>query len=373
MASSDPSISVTMLPAAHGDAIWVDYGTGTNRHRILVDAGPASTYRDVRNWLVAQPDSLRSLDLFVVTHIDADHIDGAIILLQEAEELGVTFGDVWFNGWKHLQSDEVVSDSYGPLQGEFLGVLLDRAHVAWNRAFDGNAIVVPDEGPLPTHVLPGDATITLLSPFGRQLRRLRRNWETVVCDAGWTPGNEKAATTRLEARREYTPSARQDSFGWRELATDNAVANGTSIAFILEYGGLSCLFTGDAYASVLVDSLRRFVAEREVDLVRLDLVKLPHHGSRANVDETLLRLLDSHQFLVSTNGAKFRHPDREALELVVATSTRKAPTLVFNYRSETTSIWGTPNRQRALKYRAVYPPPGSDGRGITVDLNGGTT
>ena len=361
-----------MLPAAHGDAIWVDYGRGDDRHRILIDAGPASTYENLKDWLEAQPASARAIDLFVVTHIDADHIDGAIILLKEAPKLGVTFGDVWFDGWKHLQPEDVVSDSYGPLQGEFLGVLLVQANLPWNRAFDGGAVVVPDEGPLPSHTLPGGATLTLLSPLGRQLRRMRRNWETVVCDAGWTPGDEAGAMKRLLLRRDYDAPARQDSFGPANIASDNSIANGTSIAFVLEYGTVACLFTGDAYASVLADGLRRFMKQRHVDVLALDLVKLAHHGSRANVDEDLLRLVDSPRFLVSTNGAKFGHPDADALALVIAASRHETPELVFNYETDATKGWKVPDLQRELNYTAVFPSPNGPVAGITVEMEAGT-
>jgi glyoxylase-like metal-dependent hydrolase (beta-lactamase superfamily II) len=37
----------------------------------------------------------------VVSHIDADHIGGVIELLEDTA-LGVSFGDIWFNGYRHL-------------------------------------------------------------------------------------------------------------------------------------------------------------------------------------------------------------------------------------------------------------------------------
>jgi hypothetical protein len=301
--------------------------------------------------------------VFVVTHIDADHIDGAIILLRELHQLGLSFEDVWFNGWRHLSEDAIQEDVFAPTQGEFLGALIEADQLRWNAAFMADAVVVPDSGPLPRQELAGGASLTLLSPQPRQLRRLRRNWDTVARDAGWSPGDSAAALNRLAARHDYEPPARLDVFGGEEFGVDNSVANGSSIAFVLEYAGIRCLFTGDAVASVLTKGLERLATERGPGEVRFDLVKLPHHGSMANLDERLVELMVADRFLISTNGARYRHPDPEAIELILKRSAVRHPELYFNYDSDTTRSWRDPDRQKG--YRAVYP---SDSQGITVTL-----
>src|SRR4029078_6577515 len=100
----------------------------------------------------------------------------------------------------------------GPEQGEFVQSLINMQGRPWNRAFDGNAVVVPDTGPLPVVTLAEGAKVTLLSPGDRQLRRLRRNWESVVTDAGWTPGDARASLARLEARRAYEPPVHRETY-----------------------------------------------------------------------------------------------------------------------------------------------------------------
>jgi len=224
-------------------------------------------------------------------------------------------------------------------------------------------VVVPDSGPLPRRELAGGASLTLLSPQPRQLRRLRRNWDTVARDAGWSPGDFAAALARLAARQDYEPPARIDVFGGEEHRVDNSVANGSSIAFVLEYAGIRCLFTGDAVAPVLTKGLERLAAEPNTSQRRFDLVKLPHHGSSANLDEHLVELMAADRFLISTNGARYRHPNAEAIELILKHVPN--PQLYFNYDSDTTRDWRDPDRQKDRGYRAVYP---SDGPGITVPL-----
>ena len=78
---------IEMLPAAHGDCLWIEYGSGSAVHRILIDGGPAHAYPALRQRILHLPAGERRFDLLVITHIDADHIEGVIRLLLDAEAL----------------------------------------------------------------------------------------------------------------------------------------------------------------------------------------------------------------------------------------------------------------------------------------------
>jgi Metallo-beta-lactamase superfamily len=359
-------IEVTAIPAGHGDALWIEYGAARDRHRLLIDGGPVSAYRSLQAWIDSLAASHRQVEAMVITHIDADHIDGGVVLLQDLQARGLEVSDLWFNGWRQLEGDPTAEDVFGAIQGEFLGALIERDKLPWNAAFTGGPVVVPESGLLPRKELAGGAVVTLISPQPRQLRRLRRNWDSVVRDAGLTPGDSSEALNRLEARREYEPPARIEVFGGEEFATDNSVANGSSIAFVLEFEGVSCLLTGDATTPVLTDGLQRFWSERGSSARPFDLVKMPHHGSAANVDATLLALMPSKRYLVSTNGARYHHPDRRAIELVLESRQSSPTEIYFNYNVPTTSEWGDAKLQQAKGYSAIYPSPGQSG--ITVSL-----
>ena len=145
---------------------------------------------------------------------------------------------------------------------------------------------------------------------------------------------------------------------------DAAVANGSSIAFVAEYGDRRCAFLGDAHAPTISSSLSRMAKGYAEDRLRLDAVKLAHHGSEANTTTTLLRKIDCHNYLVSTDGSIFGHPDDTALKRVVREA--RPATLFFNYASERTIKWRDPHAQASLNYRAFYPVRAESG--IEVDL-----
>jgi beta-lactamase superfamily II metal-dependent hydrolase len=337
---------IDMLPAGHGDCLVVTYGDPP--HRILIDGGTAPSYdKGLAAYLERHADAPLQFDLVVVTHVDSDHIDGAVVFLQDQQRLGVEFDEIWFNGWPQL------SPGRGPLSGEFLGALLpdDR----WNTQFATQAVVLPGEegegAELPVVSLPGGATLTLLSPTLKALRRLKSDWEKVVEEAGFSPGDEQRSLELLAKRKALQPRAR----GARLYGGDNAVANGSSIAFLLEAGGRSCLLTGDAYAPVLQQALDKLRRQRGVERLAIDAIKLSHHGSEKNVSADLLAAVDCRRYLVSTNGDYFKHPDPETLHLLAKTVGECD--VWFNHDNDIVRRWeGAVEPALAERISAAYQP-----------------
>ncbi|MFG2106485.1 ComEC/Rec2 family competence protein [Micromonospora chersina] len=337
-------LTLHLLPALHGDALVLEYGTPDDPHRVLIDGGPRSTA--TREAISAVLGDAEALDLLVITHIDADHITGILSLL-ERRELPPQIGDVWFNGWEHLPTDKL-----GAKQGERLGELIARRRLPWNAAFGGKAVMVPDGGPLPEITLPGGLTLTLLSPTRAALADLRPVWKKEVEKAGLVPG--KAAE---EARAAPTDRLGDEALDPAALAStpfedDKSEANGASIAFLAEYEGRSLLLTGDANDSVLTAGLRQLAKKRGVPAVKVNALKMPHHGSRYNVSANLFELTECHRFLFSTNGAIYKHPDRVAVARTVAG--RSPRRLEFNYRTMYTQPWESPRLSRLFRYEMVY-------------------
>ena len=56
--------SVEMMEGGHGDALLVEYGTSTRKHRVLIDAGTRFSFDAIRSRLQALP--LGGFELFVV-------------------------------------------------------------------------------------------------------------------------------------------------------------------------------------------------------------------------------------------------------------------------------------------------------------------
>ena len=377
-----------MLPAQHGDSLWIEYGDPRSPRRVLIDGGTPATARVLRQRIEALPPDARRFELLVITHIDADHIGGVVALLADPPP-GLAFGDVWFNGWRHLPPDPV--GSRGAVQGEALGQLIERGRLPWNNAFGGHAVVVPDAGALPRVDLAGGMRLTLLSPTPADLARLRPYWEREVQAAGLVAGHgatAQAAASHADvagqashtggSRRSHAGAGGDHAGHSREVAVhdvgtlataafeqDTAEANGSSIALLVEAEGRRVLLTGDAYPSVLMASLERLFAETGASILPLDALKLSHHGSKGNLSWDFLYRVQCPRFLVSTDGSVFKHPDAESIARVVRFAGRGAA-VYFNYRSAETALWDDPARRAEHGYEAHFPADGQ--AGIRVEL-----
>jgi len=367
-----------MLPAGHGDCLLLEYGNASAHHQVLIDAGPYYSYRSLARRLDTLVRSEPALELFVVTHVDADHIDGAIKVLG-ALRPGDQLRDVWFNGWCHLKpgrrSNSDPKDTLGPPHGEMLSALILERGLPWNHAFNEGAASLEGDGALPTQSLAGDLSLTLLSPGPAELEALDVEWNREVRAIGMEPGSTEDALKLLRSKARYRPP--KDLMGadrpdvevdaTKAFIEDSSKTNLSGIAFLAEYDGKSCLCAADAHPSVLARSLRRLCITRGLSRLKIDAVKLSHHGSSGNTSQELLRLIDCKHFLVSTNGkGGFHHPDREAIARVIKTG-GDGVQLWFNYRSPESCIWDDPwLKRRYYQYGTHYPDEGQQGLVVPI-------
>jgi beta-lactamase superfamily II metal-dependent hydrolase len=363
---------IEMLPAAQGDCLWIEYGDEAKPYRILIDTGTVPTYKRLRERIEQLPERERRFNLFIISHVDGDHIEGAIPLLRD-EALGVEYDDVWFNGWKHIL--KVTDDRLGPVQGEYLSALLEEGEHKWNEAFNnGETAYIPDSGDLPHVTLPGGMKLTLLSPTANELSKLRPVWDREVRKENLAPGDAEDALEHLEGKPKFRPvdvlgeeMVDVPTLAASEFKKDDSQTNGSSIAVLAEYDGRRCIFAADAFAPVLEASIDRLLHERGIERLALDALKVSHHGSQKNTSVELLKKLKCSRYLISTSGSTHHHPDDEALSrIIINASKRERPTFYFNYRSDENEIWESRKMKERYEYRAVYPS--GDDPGLVVVL-----
>jgi hypothetical protein len=345
-----------MLAADFGDCLWLEYGDPADPSRVLIDCGPPTTFPRLKAKVEALPAKDRRFELFVLTHIDNDHIGGTIPFFAD-EKLGVEFGDVWFNGWRHLPQDKL-----GAKQAEIFSTLVRDRKLPWNAAAAGGPLVVGKDD-LPVYELPGGLRLTLLSPTRDRLAKLRLRWEKELRAHGLTPGSKVDYRQFLGGTR--TTSIDVDALAASKFKSDVTPPNGSSIAFLAEFEGRSALFAADAHVPVLVDSIRALLRRRGEEKLRCDLLKVGHHASQGNTSSELIDLLDCPRYLISTSGARFHHPDRETVARLIKHGGER-PEICFNYRSKDNQVWAREDLQERWGYRALFPA-GDEG-GFTVAL-----
>jgi hypothetical protein len=203
---TDTHVDVEVFPAAVGDAILIRCHSHDTAINILVDGGVRATYG---THLATRLKQLQSngerLDLLVVTHIDTDHIGGALELLKNNGDARspsvIDICDVWHNGYRHLgltgraptetERNRVLRQSSRPeseisgdgtisvREADSLARLLATHGYKWNRSFNGGPVLAGN-----VVSLADDIRITLLSPLRADLERLAYVWQRDLLEMG---------------------------------------------------------------------------------------------------------------------------------------------------------------------------------------------
>jgi beta-lactamase superfamily II metal-dependent hydrolase len=338
---------IEMMPAREGDCLWIRYGE-KKVNQILIDSGRAATFKVLKTRLEALPKSRRIFELFVITHIDRDHIEGAISLLED-ETLGIDFKEIWFNGYDQIKNLTV--ESFGAVQGERLTQALLKRKKRWNTSFINKAVTIGTKG-LPEPIqLPGGMSLTLLSPDNKKLTELLPTWEKECKAAGIVPGLE-VVRKKIKGVESFGGSINIEKLAATQFTPDATKPNGTSIAFLAEYKGQRVVFAADAHVDRLVASLKHLQSGKKK--IKLDAFKVSHHGSEGNVSKELLDLIDCKNYLVSTNGSYFQHPRAASMARILKFGGKKKK-LHFNYKSSFTKIWDTPSFKSDFNYETNFP------------------
>jgi Metallo-beta-lactamase superfamily len=347
-------VIVDALPAGFGDCLWIEYGAPRAGPIVLVDGGLGAT-ADVIRERVRHAIKERNVDririrLFVITHIDKDHINGALAFLKNPK-VPVDFDEIWFNGRPQLEIGKFGrTDLLGVNEGEKLWqTLRDDYRPTWNRSQDGGPVVVPATGSLPVYPLDDTATITLLGPSPKRLQALTWEWEAVVGE--FAEPEKDSEDEDLDARPDLLGKAET----WPPQLLDyddpdDATPNGSSIAFLLEVEGRKLFLTGDAFSEDLESSIRRLPGYDTSRRTYADLFKLPHHGSERNFSPALAAMLDCERYLFSTNCRQHRHPNYSTILRILASGGRRAR-LQFNYEEDKTICW----RDRRTDVPSQFP------------------
>ncbi len=345
---------VTMYPGMDGDCTVVSWGTSSEMHHMIVDLGRAATYKAVKSDLQA----LGEVELFVMSHIDADHIAGAIPMVRESAP-PFSPKRVWYNARPQLvaaKERQPILEPLGARQGEKLARGIVKFNWPWNAEF-ASEIVSTDspEARVPLS-LPGGLSIRLLSPSDAELVALLPQWDTELKKAKirtFDPDEEDADPMGPQFEP-LSGAPDVQKLADAEYDGDDNKANGASIAFIAEFEGKRILLAADAHSEVLEASLAP-LAEAEGGRYRIDLLKVSHHGSKANTSKLFPGLIDCTRFAVSTNGARHDHPDRQTIARFLAADQNRQKTLLFNYRQPSTDTWDSTRLEARWKYDCVIP------------------
>jgi hypothetical protein len=346
------AFTMTMYPALDGDCIVLSWGESSSLHHIIVDLGRGASYRAARDELMA----LGNVELFVMSHIDADHIAGAIPMVRE-RAAAFRPKRVWYNARPQLVSARdrrPILEPLGARQGEKLARGIVKFNWPWNAEF-ASEIVSTDspEAKAPIPIAEG-LSIRVLSPNDDGLVGLLPVWDSELQKARIRTFDPDEEENPLASKFETLGSLNVANLAGEDYDRDRTEPNGSSIAFVAEFDGKRVLLAADAQSEVLEETLKP-LAQAEGGRYRLDLLKVSHHGSKANTSKIFPGLIDCTRFAVSTNGQRHDHPDPQTVARFLTSDKVRQKIFYFNYRQPHTDVWDSTRLKSIYKYDCVFP------------------
>ncbi|SDE34913.1 Metal-dependent hydrolase, beta-lactamase superfamily II [Mucilaginibacter pineti] len=282
---------IRFIHAGCGDAIHIRFEERPDQFRnILIDGGTEKGdiydkgLKKVLEGIAAAENE--KIDLWIISHIDDDHIGGILRLLKDEEtldKLDLSQTQFWYNYAKYDYDTGIRTDQ--------------KKNVA-------QAIRLRDwlMSGSPVNQFITDAMVTLdlwgakcsvLSPNQPMMERLLRLWskEELVIRQQEVTGKKTASGNDYKTRL--------SDFDLTKEYIDQGEENNSSIAFALEYRGERILFSADAKAALLTAGLRRLGGGKPV---LFKYVQVPHHGSKYNISDELLQLIDCREYIITGDG-----------------------------------------------------------------------
>lgn len=355
-------IKLKSLSAHDGDCFFINYGNGHNPlTNILIDGGRG---RLVVQQLKSEIESIiekgENIDLLVLSHIDEDHVKGLLDLFSLREFDKSCIKRVFFN------SRELLSNKFGngDLEEKQLEINKDNEEISFKQgesvgAFFQSAdlieeMVIVDSSSKPVNI--NKAVITILTPDEKSLKKLHTNWNKEF---------QKRETDKEIVAKSPDYGIEVEEIIKNQFKEDQAIVNGSSISFILEYEGKKILMLGDAHPSSVQKKLEELYGD---EVIHFDLVKVSHHGSKANTSASLLAHIDCTNFLIScVKGNIHNFPHKEALSRIISSNHSKKQRTVFyfNYQGVGNDIF---TREELIKYNVEIIENNRNGKVLTICL-----
>ena len=340
-------MKLEVLPADKGDCLMIHTDVGGKPGLVLIDGGPAGVFADT---LLPRLEELRQerideeligedeplvIDLLIVSHVDDDHLNGIIDLLQEMKDEAdaskpprFRILEIWHNSFDRVLGN----DETGALLGE-----APQFGAASTNALQ-SLVEEAEQGPPTDHakilasVKQGDDLkqlaqalgIPVNAQFGGKLIQTSPDRTVTGTAAGieFVVAGPRQSEL-IELQKEFDRWLKKQPFADRSPAAmlaaldDESAANLSSIVLLARKDGKTLLLTGDARSDKVLDGLDDAGLCGPNESVEVGVLKMPHHGSIRNLDEQgdFLRRVTSRHYVFSGNG-EHSNPDRETFELL---------------------------------------------------------
>lgn len=292
-------MKIESLEASRGDCFVVTWKNQGVVHTILIDSGIGGTYRFIKQKL----NAVTKIDGFFITHIDYDHLGGLLKMIDD-ENCPVKLDFPIYINTPELIIANNESDMVGYTHGTTLESSLNKKKINKKAIYTS---LYPED----TLVIHG-LKLTILSPNLEILNQLKDKWTKIDIYEKYLEESkvDGMVSNEITELKDYNTilEDKEELHKWK-----SDLINSSSIAFLLEKDGIRVLFLGDSNPLIIEKALiAKGVSSQEK--LKVDFVKISHHGSKFNTSKNLLSLIDCDTYFISTSGGgPYYHPHRETI------------------------------------------------------------
>lgn len=321
------------IAAKHGDCLMLHWGDTDDPRLMLIDGGPSGVYNRFLKKRINELRETRSdplkLDYVMISHVDDDHIRGILDLtgkMEDAEDRGrdpiCEIDEMWFNSFDDVLGNVEaaafrtdmnaanISPDHRHTAASIASVrqgraLRDRANRLGLRVNGGDSLIVDgwiwDMG--------DGLSFTVVGPRRAQIDEFQEAWDKEVKKKGWDVSADEAGVASYLDRSPY---------------------NLASTVVLAEVRGKTMLLTGDARGDHILDGLRENWLLTGSSM-KVDLLKVPHHGSDNNVKTDFFRAVKADHYVISGDG-HHGNPEIATLQMIRSARGSDPYTVHMTYR-----------------------------------------
>lgn len=376
------NIKIHTFQAYDGDCFLVTVYEPKKEVNLLIDCGNSETYHNsIKPYLLDMSKQRRKIDYLILSHIHSDHIGGAIPLLLDNGSADdpkiIEISNVIYNGFLGLNLElyekkdctaqekriyqgiisqgqavlgKNITEKQITLNEELcISKLLIQGNYNWN-AWNKNELGVVVADSQMKIDIGNQSYIQFISPNREQLKRMNKKWELYVKRIynripnidnlhirnafeafQWIINNVDYENVQEMVSANVLTKEKIERMATSRYSYDYTDENMESIAFVLVCGNKKMLFLSDANIEVCRKNLEQIYGNTPL---KINLIKLPHHGSKRNISMRFLKQYYSDSYLISAGETKLR-PSMETIAMILVNDYEENKKIYIVNRNQT--------------------------------------